>query len=104
MMPGLPIQREGYIVMNRAEFEADLVREGYSCCESALEPNRHSKPHTHDFDARVFVLEGSIELALGYGSRTYGPGDHYTLLAGTTHAEHTEAGGVKYVAGRRTPE
>ncbi len=88
--------------MNRAEFEADLARGSYSCREGGLEPDRHSTPHTQDFDARVFVLDGSITLALGDERRTYVPGDHYTLLAGTMHAEHTEADGVRYVAGRRS--
>ncbi len=89
--------------MNRTEFEADVVREGYTFREGGLEPNQHTRLHTHDFDARVFVLEGSITLDYGEERRTYLPGDFYTLLAGITHAEHTEACGVKYVAALRTP-
>ena len=38
--------------MNRAEFEADLVREGYEVRQGGIEPNVHRPAHTHDFDAR----------------------------------------------------
>jgi hypothetical protein len=51
--------------MNRAEFEADLLREGYEVREGGLEPNIHRPAHTHDFDARVMVLDGSITLVFG---------------------------------------
>jgi hypothetical protein len=48
--------------MNRAEFEADLAREGYEVRQGRIEPNVHRPAHTHDFDARVMVLEGAITL------------------------------------------
>ena len=51
--------------MNRAEFEADLVREGYEVRQGGIEPNVHRPSHTHDFDARVMVLEGAITLVFG---------------------------------------
>ncbi len=87
--------------MNRAEFEADLRREGYEVREGGIEPNIHREAHTHDFDARVFVLDGSITLVFGDDRCVYGPGDSCSVPAGTMHEEHTEADGVRYVAGRR---
>ena len=89
--------------MNRAEFEADLQHEGYEIREGGIKPNEHRGAHTHDFDARVFVLEGSITLVFGEERCVYGPGDSCSVPAGTVHEEHTEADGVRYVAGRRTP-
>ena len=44
--------------MNRAEFEADLRREGYELREGEIEPNVHRGSHAHEFDARLLVLEG----------------------------------------------
>ena len=88
--------------MNRAEFEADLLREGYEVREGGMEPNVHREAHAHGFDARVFVLDGSITLVFGDDRHTYGPGDSCTVPAGTMHEEHTEADGVRYVAGRRS--
>jgi mannose-6-phosphate isomerase-like protein (cupin superfamily) len=87
--------------MNRAEFEADLQREGYEVREGEIKPDVHREAHTHDFDARVFVLDGSITLVFGEDRCVYGPGDSCNVPAGTLHEEHTEADGVRYVTGRR---
>jgi quercetin dioxygenase-like cupin family protein len=87
--------------MNRAEFEADLWREGYELREDEIEPNVHRGSHAHEFDARLFVLEGSITLVVGADRSTYRPGDACNVPAGTMHEEHTEAEGVRYLAGRR---
>jgi quercetin dioxygenase-like cupin family protein len=89
------------MAMNRSEFEADLRREGYELREGEIEPNVHRGSHAHEFDARLFVLEGSITLVLGADRCTYRPGDTCSLSAGTMHEEHTEADGVRYLAGRR---
>jgi mannose-6-phosphate isomerase-like protein (cupin superfamily) len=88
--------------MNKAEFEADLIREGYEVRAGEIKPNEHRETHAHAFDARVFVLDGSITLVFGDDRHTYGPGDSCTVPAGTMHEEHTEADGVRYVAGRRS--
>jgi len=88
--------------MNRVEFEADLRREGYEIREGEIKPNEHHAAHTHDFDARVMVLDGSITMVFGTDRCVYGPGDSCNVPAGTMHEEHTEADGVRYVAGRRS--
>jgi quercetin dioxygenase-like cupin family protein len=88
--------------MNRAEFEADLRREGYEVREGGIDPNTHRQAHAHDFDARVMVLEGSITLVFGDKRCVYAPGDSCSVPAGTMHEEHTEAEGVRYVSGRRS--
>ena len=87
--------------MTRAEFEADLVREGYEVREGEIKPNVHREAHAHGFDARVFVLDGSITLVFGKERVTYGPGDSCSVPAGTMHEEHTEGDGVRFVSGRR---
>lgn len=88
--------------MNRTAFEADLLREGYEIREGEIKPNEHRPAHTHGFDARVFVLDGSITLVFGEDRCLYGPGDSCNVPAGTLHEEHTEAEGVRYLAGRRS--
>jgi len=87
--------------MTRAEFEAELVREGYEVREGEIKPNTHREAHAHDFDARVLVVEGSITLVFGEHRVTYRPGDSCSVPAGTMHEEHTDADGVRYVSGRR---
>jgi quercetin dioxygenase-like cupin family protein len=88
--------------MTRAQFEAELLREGYEVREGEIKPNVHREAHAHEFDARLFVLDGSITLAFGTDRTTYGPGDSCSVPAGTSHEEHTEADGVRYVSGRRS--
>jgi quercetin dioxygenase-like cupin family protein len=90
--------------MNRAEFEADLRREGYEVREGGIDPNIHRQAHAHDFDARVMVLEGSITLVFSDKRCVYTPGDSCSVPAGTMHEEHTEAEGVRYVSGRRSAD
>ena len=87
--------------MTRAEFEAEIVREGYEVREGEIEPNTHRAAHAHDFDARVLVVGGSITLVFGENRVTYGLGDSCSVPAGTMHEEHTDADGVRYVSGRR---
>jgi quercetin dioxygenase-like cupin family protein len=87
--------------MNRAEFEAELRREGYELREGTIEPNVHRDAHAHEFDARLMVLEGSITLIFGADRYTYRQGDSCNVPAGTMHEEHTEADGVRFLAGRR---
>jgi quercetin dioxygenase-like cupin family protein len=89
------------MAMNRAEFEAEVRREGYELREGKIEPNVHRGAHAHEFDARLFVLDGSITLVIGADRRTYRPGDSCNVPAGTMHEEHIEADGVRYLAGRR---
>ena len=88
--------------MNRTEFEADLRGEGYEIRDGEIKPDEHRAAHAHDFDARLFVLDGSITLVFGDDRCTYGPGDSCNVPAGTMHEEHTEADGVRYLAGRRS--
>ena len=87
--------------MTRAEFEAELSREGYEVREGEIKPHVHREAHAHEFDARVLVLDGAITLVFGKDRVTYGPGDSCSVPAGTMHEEHTDGAGVRYVSGRR---
>lgn len=87
--------------MDRAEFEADVAREGYTLREGSIDSDVHRPSHTHPFDARLFVLDGSITLVFGADRVSYGPGDTCSVPAGTPHEERTGAEGVRYLAGRR---
>ena len=87
--------------MTRAEFEAAVRQEGYEVQEGEIKPHVHRELHAHDFDARLFVLDGIVTLDFGHERVTYRPGDSCHVPAGTQHAEHTEADGVRYVFGRR---
>ena len=89
--------------MTRSEFEAEIRREGYELGETELKPHVHRQLHTHDYDTRLFVVDGTLTLDYGHERVTYRPGDAWNVPAGTVHAEHTEADGVRLVLGRRSP-
>jgi hypothetical protein len=88
--------------MTRAEFEAACLREGYEVGEGEIQAHVRRQPHAHDFDARLFVVDGSLPRVRGEDRVTYGPGEVCAVPAGTGPAEHTEADGARLVYGRRT--
>jgi mannose-6-phosphate isomerase-like protein (cupin superfamily) len=88
--------------MNRAEFQAEALREGYELREGEIPPNEHREAHAHGFDARLFVLDGHLTLVRGDDRYTFSAGETCSVPAGTLHEEHTEADGVRYLAARRS--
>jgi quercetin dioxygenase-like cupin family protein len=45
--------------MNRTEFETECLAQGYSeIVDRRMEPNTTNPEHSHEFDARLLVLEG----------------------------------------------
>ena len=60
---------------------------------------RHRDAHAHGFDTRLFELDGSVTLIFGEENSIL-PGNSCSVPR--TMREHTEADGVRYVAGRRS--
>ncbi|MBW4093480.1 MAG: cupin domain-containing protein [Proteobacteria bacterium] len=89
--------------MDRATFEAELVREGYEPVTRRMDPNEVRPEHVHDFDARLLVLDGSMTIVSDGTARAYAPGETFAIPAGHRHAEQTGPEGTSYIAGRRTP-
>lgn len=50
-------------------------------------------PHAHKGQWGT-VIEGSIEFTIGGNTRTYQPGDSYSIPAGVVHSAHIPAGTV----------
>jgi quercetin dioxygenase-like cupin family protein len=87
--------------MTRDEFAAAAVADGFEVMEAEIAPNVERPPHTHPFDARLFILEGTFTLVVGDQRTSFRPGEVCSLGAGTVHQEVTGADGTRYVAGRR---
>ena len=87
--------------MDRTQFEAELARDGYAALTRSLAPNVANAEHTHDFDARLLVLEGAMTITCDGAARSYGPGETFAMPAGRRHAEQAGPAGVSYLAGRR---
>ena len=89
--------------MNPTTFERELTRDGYTPGNSELQAMEPKPLHTHDFDARILVLEGAITIAWEDGKTTYRKGDVYDVPAGTPHTEIVGAEGVSLLTGKRNP-
>jgi quercetin dioxygenase-like cupin family protein len=65
------------------------------------EPGAHYRPHAHDHDESLWVVEGSI--AFGIEGRTYrlAAGDRLMLPAGTVHTAEAGPAGAIYLIGQR---
>lgn len=86
--------------MDRATFEAELARDGYTCRESGMDAGTFNDTHTHPFNARLFVTAGEITVTFGSEEKTCSAGDTFSLSANVPHTERVGAEGVSYVAGR----
>ncbi|MES2710624.1 MAG: cupin domain-containing protein [Pseudomonadota bacterium] len=86
--------------MDAKEFEAALLRDGFTPAIRAIEPGTATPEHTHPFDVRGMVLEGEITLTTAGGTRTYRPGEVFAMPAGHPHRETIGAAGVRNLVGR----
>lgn len=92
-------------MVNSTTFEAELRADGFD--EVAVR-QRDETPtndlHTHPFDAKILVLEGSFGLTVDGGDMVvYQPGQSFLVPAGTRHQETFPAGGARWMFGTRTP-
>ena len=87
--------------MDRLSFEASLRQEGYKLVNSSLKPNESSPDHTHDFDARLYVLGGEITITRDNKPETFRAGQCCEVPAGCMHTEQVGPEGVAYLSGRR---
>jgi quercetin dioxygenase-like cupin family protein len=88
-------------MMDQAEFEASLRRDGYQIVPRSMTPNQRNDTHAHDFDARVLIMVGEMTVTCDGKSQRYRPGESFSLDAGRPHIEQAGAEGCAYIAGRR---
>lgn len=88
--------------MDRATFEAALLRDGFApAIERRMEAAQVVPDHRHPFDARLFILEGEFLLEQAGATRRYGPGESFEVPADAPHAERFGPNGARYLVGRR---
>jgi hypothetical protein len=63
----------------------------------------HTEPHAHDYDVRLFVLEGEIRLTDVQADVVHacGPGTQAYVVAGASHTEDYDM--LKMIVARRHP-
>ena len=88
--------------MDTQAFEAGLKQDGYQEVEKKTVPaNFLSKPHTHEFDVCLMVLEGQLTLTREGRSDTFRPGDTCRMDAGCLQTEQYGPSATTYLVGRR---
>ena len=88
--------------MDRATWEAALAADGYAGpLDRRMEPGQSAPEHTHPFDARLLILEGSFLLTQGGATHSFGPGEACEVPAGAPHADAVGPEGATYLVGRR---
>jgi quercetin dioxygenase-like cupin family protein len=88
--------------MERTAFETELREHGYAeVVDRRMEANALNPEHSHEFDARLLVLEGTMTITAEGQERTYRAGDTFTMAAACRHSERSGSEGTRYLAGRR---
>lgn len=88
--------------MDPSEFEAALLREGYTeVARRSLPPSHPTQPHHRPFDVRAVVLDGAITLVVAGEATSYRSGQTFVMAQGREHAESVGPDGVTTLSGRR---
>ncbi len=88
--------------MNKQEFEAALMTEGYAPAVLVQQPVGYSMGvHQHPFDAFALITQGEIVIEVAGVSKAYPAGSSFQLPANTPHTESALLHGVSYLAGRK---
>lgn len=88
--------------MDIATFRSEIAAEGFAePVRVVREANGSLDVHTHPFEAKALILEGSIEIGLGGRSQEFGPGEVFHLEREAPHWERYGPAGVVYLSARR---
>lgn len=88
--------------MDIETFKSQLTRDGYDeILEKEMEPGVFVDEHTHPFDVRAMVLEGSATIGCHGETKTYRAGDVLEMSANTVHTEHYGDTPYKFLVGKR---
>ncbi|ABP34560.1 hypothetical protein [Polynucleobacter asymbioticus] len=88
--------------MNIAQFISMLHQDGYpEPLEVKREPLGQLGDHTHPFEVKALVIEGSIELVVNGIRKQYLSGDIFHLGFEELHSELYGPQGVRYLVSRK---
>lgn len=88
--------------MDRAVFEQGLREQGYGdVVDRQVQANNINPEHSHEFDARLLILDGTMTIVRDGAPHTYRAGETFEMSAGTMHEEQAGPEGARYLAGRR---
>jgi quercetin dioxygenase-like cupin family protein len=83
------------------ELKQRLAADGFDACRWRDEPGADYRPHAHDHDECLWVVEGEIIFGVAGREHRLGPGDRLMLPAGTVHTAKAGPDGAIYLIGER---
>jgi quercetin dioxygenase-like cupin family protein len=83
------------------ELKARLEADGFDAWSWSDGPGFDYKPHAHDHDESIWVVEGEITFRVGGRPYRLGVGDRLMLPAGTVHTAEAGKDGASYLIGER---
>jgi len=91
-------------IHTESQFRTGLRRDGFDeVLERSVAPGLVLDPHQHEWDSRLWVLRGQLELIDAAGSVHLSVGQACEVPAGHLHAERYGLDGCTVVVGRRRP-
>ena len=87
--------------MDRQTFEAELKRDGYEILTNTTPGEKHNPEHSHPYDVRAMVLDGALTLTWAGQTRTFRPGETFTMVRGCLHSESYGPAGAVTLFGRK---
>jgi quercetin dioxygenase-like cupin family protein len=88
--------------MNRQEFETRLREDGYTEIEAkSLQPRPANDEHGHPYAVRGLVLSGAFTVTQRNATKTYRPGEIFSVAADIDHSEQIGPEGAEVIVGRK---
>jgi quercetin dioxygenase-like cupin family protein len=87
--------------MNQQTFEAELKRDGYDIITNTTPGAKVNPEHSHPFDVRAMVLKGDFSLTRDGKTKSFKPGEIFTMPRGCLHYESYGPEGAVILLGRK---
>ena len=87
--------------MDQQTFRLELAQEHYPEPITVTRMPGELGEHSHPFEAKALILDGSVSLTINGNETTYLAGDIFHLLANIMHSERYGPQGVTYLVGRK---
>jgi quercetin dioxygenase-like cupin family protein len=88
-------------MMDQQSFESTLKSEGYEVATNTTPGAKVNPEHSHPFDVKGLVLQGTFTLTREGKTDTYKPGETFVMERGCLHYESYGPDGAVVVVGRK---
>ena len=87
--------------MDQQSFESTLKSEGYEVATNTTPGTKVNPEHSHPFDVKGLVLQGTFTLTREGKTDVYKPGETFTMERGCLHYESYGPEGAVVLVGRK---